>query len=1200
MQRLLVVSLAGVASAKECFYDWTVRDHVVDYLHPGLSVSENLPVPPENRLPAQLVNKQYPGPAIECDEDDDVVVVMRNELIDEGVSIHWHGLWMAGSTNDIKDATPWSDGVHHVTQAAILPGQNYTYRFKAYPPGTHFWHSHMDSLQVDRGIKGPIIVHAKNDPHKGLYDEEIIVAMSDARRVPDICLKLEGQEVDVGNPVCNEIDKTSWNGFYGNGSVTYPYPTITIEQGKCYRLRWIAMAGNTQNYQIRIAGHNQTLIALDSYDINPYPVAGFNLHNGERVDSIICGDQEPGNYLINATYDLACELVNDPVFSPLPPVDSCLFYAFIHYKGHDEIPKNIDPSVPGGFPQGTGGGLNATNPVGNFLDLNTQASYQAVSNVFDTSTPAKADYTYTLVGGILGPTPTHDHIHDAPLSGTGRTYLNMQHGDDPGAWSFAPHIPTDPILHTKGKCGTNNAPMLDIPEDAEVVELVLINTTPSAHVFHMHGMAFDVVNYGYPEWCNYEHHDSCFFMLPPAGHKNCEGTLTWSDPDHEPMGGYLYWGCSYNASSPAHTKTLNLQTPLRKDMLSLWRRQWAVVRIYPRNPGVWILHCHMEQHVPTGMIIALNVLPSKQPPVPADVPTSGTCPKNGHDYSQLPAPEATDAVKFELTTNDWIVDYWRPTAIDKLRKWPVGIPEEKRQAAVLFNGDYPAKPMVVNLGDDVEVTLKNDCLGDVVSAHFHGIDQSATPWMDGTAGVSQAPLVPSESFTYKFKASPAGTHFIHSQASGLQGARGAKGAFIVNNPNDPHKAMYKDDIVVTLSDTWQEPENCLQRTEAGMTNNPNCALIDKGQFNGQFGDGSKLYPLYEIEAKAKTCTRMRFIGMMAQVPSFTVSIDSHKLTIIAVDGTDVTPLEVDSFTVYNGERYDAVVCPTKKGQYPVHMEYAAGCNPAVQAMYPDAPVPDTCSFQAVLNVAGPLGEEAEEAKPTGLQLDLGRSEGFAMLKSVAPAPVPVKADAQFVVNMGYLRSSFNGSMYLHTSNTPWANPKTPLAMTKGQCGAEGTPVINVPEEASSIELVINNLTPEEHQVHLHGLRFQVVETHSYPWCIDQELAKCIGMPAAGVDPSVCKNVVKSDSADEALDKFWGCAYSGATAEQNLADPLYKDSINLPRRGYVVLRVDTSTPGFWALQSAAVTDQLRGAQTVLNVLPSKQAAVPANVPSEGPC
>ena len=39
-------------------------------------------------------------------------------------------------------------GTFRFAQAGIRPGENYTYRFVAYPPGTHWWHAHMDALQV--------------------------------------------------------------------------------------------------------------------------------------------------------------------------------------------------------------------------------------------------------------------------------------------------------------------------------------------------------------------------------------------------------------------------------------------------------------------------------------------------------------------------------------------------------------------------------------------------------------------------------------------------------------------------------------------------------------------------------------------------------------------------------------------------------------------------------------------------------------------------------------------------------------------------------------------------------------------------------------------------------------------------------------------------------------------------------------------
>ena len=58
--------------------------------------------------------------------------------VSETVSIHWHGIHPVD--------TPWTDGVG-VTQAGIRPGENFTYNFRAWPAGTHYWHSHMDGMQ---------------------------------------------------------------------------------------------------------------------------------------------------------------------------------------------------------------------------------------------------------------------------------------------------------------------------------------------------------------------------------------------------------------------------------------------------------------------------------------------------------------------------------------------------------------------------------------------------------------------------------------------------------------------------------------------------------------------------------------------------------------------------------------------------------------------------------------------------------------------------------------------------------------------------------------------------------------------------------------------------------------------------------------------------------------------------------------------
>ena len=86
-----------------------------------------------------MINGEYPGTPIEAYENDTVVVHVRNNMISEAATIHWHGIH--------PYETPWTDGAVGVSQAPILPGNNFSYVFKAWPAGTHYWHSHMDGMQ---------------------------------------------------------------------------------------------------------------------------------------------------------------------------------------------------------------------------------------------------------------------------------------------------------------------------------------------------------------------------------------------------------------------------------------------------------------------------------------------------------------------------------------------------------------------------------------------------------------------------------------------------------------------------------------------------------------------------------------------------------------------------------------------------------------------------------------------------------------------------------------------------------------------------------------------------------------------------------------------------------------------------------------------------------------------------------------------
>jgi FtsP/CotA-like multicopper oxidase with cupredoxin domain len=90
-----------------------------------------------------------PGPEIRVRQGDLVEVVVRNTDITDGVTVHWHGYPVPNG----------DDGVAGVTQDAVGPGAEFTYRFPATVAGTYWYHAHQVSAEaVGRGLYGALVV----------------------------------------------------------------------------------------------------------------------------------------------------------------------------------------------------------------------------------------------------------------------------------------------------------------------------------------------------------------------------------------------------------------------------------------------------------------------------------------------------------------------------------------------------------------------------------------------------------------------------------------------------------------------------------------------------------------------------------------------------------------------------------------------------------------------------------------------------------------------------------------------------------------------------------------------------------------------------------------------------------------------------------------------------------------------------------
>ncbi|WP_410818920.1 multicopper oxidase family protein [Micromonospora sp. 050-3] len=98
---------------------------------------------------AWAFNGQVPGPDLTATVGDVLEVTLRNRDIGRGVTLHWHGY----------DVPNDQDGVPGLTQAAVRPGQEFVYRFRADQVGTYWYHTHSASdVGVRMGLYGVLVV----------------------------------------------------------------------------------------------------------------------------------------------------------------------------------------------------------------------------------------------------------------------------------------------------------------------------------------------------------------------------------------------------------------------------------------------------------------------------------------------------------------------------------------------------------------------------------------------------------------------------------------------------------------------------------------------------------------------------------------------------------------------------------------------------------------------------------------------------------------------------------------------------------------------------------------------------------------------------------------------------------------------------------------------------------------------------------
>ncbi|KAK1535897.1 multicopper oxidase [Colletotrichum paranaense] len=191
------------------------------------------------------INGKWPIPQIEANIGDNIVINVHNDLGNQSTSLHFHGLFMNGTTH--------MDGPAQVSQCPIPPGSSFLYNFTITQPGTYWYHSHTMSQYPD-GLRGSLIIHDPDNPYAGDYDEEIVLTLSDwyheqmQNLIPPFMSKTNptGAEPVPKAALMNETQNL----------------TISIQPGKTYLMRVINIGAFAGQY-LWFEGHNMSIIEVD-------------------------------------------------------------------------------------------------------------------------------------------------------------------------------------------------------------------------------------------------------------------------------------------------------------------------------------------------------------------------------------------------------------------------------------------------------------------------------------------------------------------------------------------------------------------------------------------------------------------------------------------------------------------------------------------------------------------------------------------------------------------------------------------------------------------------------------------------------------------------------------------------------------------------------------------------------------------------
>ncbi|KXN92680.1 Laccase-2 [Leucoagaricus sp. SymC.cos] len=440
-------------------------------------------------------------------------------------------------------------------------------------------------------------------------------------------------------------------------------------------------------------------------------------------------------------------------------------------------------------------------------------------------------------------------------------------------------------------------------------------------------------------------------------------------------------------------------------------------------------------------------------------------------------------------------------------------PDGFTRSTVVANGQFPGPLIKATKGDVLRVTVNNKLVNPFLdqasvagtdakmrrstAMNFDGIFfHTANAFNEAEPFVNACPIAPNDSYTYDVPlGGQTGTFWYHSELSvqyvdGLRGplivydpedphrslydvddeSTGLRGPLIVYDPEDPHRSLYDVDdesTIVQLADWWQ---NSTLPLMTGYEATGIVPVSDSGLVNGagRFNGGPEV-PWSVVNVVQGKRYRLRVINASAR-NVFTVSVDSHNLTIIEADGELTEPLTVQKIEMFAGQRYSVIL----EANQPVDNYWFNA--PFVGGLPTRNPNQNATLSRAIIRYKG-----APKADPTA-PMTLGPDNGALIEADLVPLnPTPVTdPDMTISLDLEVVSATpiwnVNGVSFLPES-TPTLERVLAGASQPGDFNK--TENVFVLPANKTIEIVFPPTNDDDaHPLHLHGNNFQVVKSMS--------------------------------------------------------------------------------------------------------------------------